>query len=84
MNHPVIIMKFWQLCPIIKKLIENPRQKIRGLNMQAIILTVIALVFLVIFTILYIQDQSYTLYLAVAFVSGIIYNILINRRVFQS
>ena len=77
-------MKFWQLCPIIKKLIENPRQKIRGLNMQAIILTVIALVFLVIFTILYIQDQSYTLYLAVAFVSGIIYNILINRRVFQS
>lgn len=69
------------------KLVKNPNQKIRPLTAQAIILTVISLVFLVIFTILYIQDQSYTLYFyvvlifAVAFILGIIYYILINRRI---
>lgn len=69
------------------KLVKNPNQKIRPLTAQAIILTVISLVFLVIFTILYIQDQSYALYFyvvlifAVAFILGIIYYILINRRI---
>ena len=66
---------------------KNPRQKVRGLTTRAIFLTVISLVFLVIFTFLYLQDQSHTLYLAVvaifaiAFVLGIIYNVLIKRRV---
>lgn len=69
------------------KLVKNPNQKIRPLTAQAIILTVFSLVFLVIFTILYIQDQSYALYFyvvlifAVAFILGIIYYILINRRI---
>ncbi|WP_458454081.1 hypothetical protein [Methanobrevibacter sp.] len=69
------------------KLVKNPNQKIRPLTTQAIILTVISLVFLVIFTILYINEQSYALYFyvvlifAVAFILGIIYYILINRRI---
>lgn len=69
------------------KLVKNPNQKIRPLTAQAIILTVISLVFLVIFTILYINEQSYALYFyvvlifAVAFILGIIYYILINRRI---
>ena len=70
-----------------KKLVENPRKKIRKINTQAIILTVISLVFLVIFSILYLQNQSNIMYLvvvvifAIALVLGIVYNILINRRV---
>jgi hypothetical protein len=70
-----------------KKIAENPRKKIRKLNTQAIILTAIALVFLVIFSILYINDKSNTLHLivvvifAIALIAGIIYNILINRRI---
>lgn len=69
------------------KLVKNPNQKIRPLTTQAIILTVISLAFLVIFSILYIRDPSYALYFyvvlifAVAFVLGIIYYILINRRI---
>ena len=71
------------------KLVKNPRQKIRGLHKQAMMLTGIALVFLVVFSILYAMDMSYTLYFyiiiifAVALVLGIIYNILINRRISQ-
>lgn len=71
------------------KLVKNPRQKIRGLHKQAMMLTGIALVFLVVFSILYALDMSYTLYFyiviifAVALVLGIIYNILINRRISQ-
>ncbi len=70
-----------------KKLVKNPRQKVRRLNMQAIILTVISLVFLVIFSVLYLQNQSFIGYLivvvifAIALIAGIIYNILINRRI---
>ena len=70
-----------------KKLVKNPRQKIKGLNRQAITLTVISLAFLVIFSVLYLQDRSNLLYLivvlifAVAFVMGIIYNILIRKRI---
>lgn len=71
------------------KLVKNPRQKIRGLHKQAMMLTGIALVFLVVFSILYAMDMSYKLYFyiviifAVALVLGIIYNILINRRISQ-
>lgn len=71
------------------KLVKNPRQKIRGLHKQAMMLTGIALVFLVVFSILYAMDRSYILYFyivvifAVALVLGIIYNILINRRISQ-
>jgi hypothetical protein len=71
------------------KLVKNPRQKIRGLHKQAMMLTGIALVFLLVFSILYAIDRSYTLYFyivvifAVALVLGIIYNILINRRISQ-
>lgn len=71
------------------KLVKNPRQKIRGLHKQAMMLTGIALVFLLVFSILYAMDMSYTLYFyiiiifAVALVLGIIYNILINRRISQ-
>ena len=70
-----------------KKLIENLRQKIRPLNTQAITLTGISVVFLVIFTFMYLQNPGNILYLAVviifaiALVLGIIYNILIKRRV---
>lgn len=70
-----------------KKLVKNPRQKIKGLNMQAVTLTVIALAFLVIFLALYIQNRSNSLYLivvaifAIAFIMGIIYNVLIRRRI---
>ena len=70
-----------------KKLVENPRQKIKGLNRQAITLTVISVAFLVVFSVLYLQNRSNTLYLivvaifAVAFVLGIIYNVLIRRRI---
>lgn len=71
------------------KLVKNPRQKIRGLHKQAMMLTGIALVFLLVFSILYAMDMSYTLYFyiiiifAVALVLGIIYNVLINRRISQ-
>lgn len=71
------------------KLVKNPRQKIRGLHKQAMMLTGIALVFLLVFSILYAMDMSYTLYFyiiiifSVALVLGIIYNILINRRISQ-
>lgn len=70
-----------------KKLADNPRQKIKGLNRQAITLTVISVAFLVVFSFLYLQNRSNTLYLivvvifAIAFVLGIIYNILIRRRI---
>ena len=70
-----------------KKLVDNPRQKIKGLNRQAITLTVISVAFLVVFSFLYLQNRSNTLYLivvaifAVAFVLGIIYNVLIRRRI---
>ena len=70
-----------------KKLIKNPHQKINGLKRQATILTGISLVFLVVFSILYLMNRSYSLYLivviifAVAFVLGIIHYLLINRRV---
>ncbi len=69
------------------KLVKNPKQKIRGLNKQAILLTGIALAFLIIFSLLYMSDSRNTLYLyvviifLVAFVLGIIYNILIHRRI---
>ena len=59
-----------------KKLVDNPRQKIKGLNRQAITLTVISVAFLVVFSVLYLQNRSNTLYLivvaifAVAFVLG--------------
>ena len=59
-----------------KNLVENPRQKIKGLNRQAITLTVISVAFLVVFSVLYLQNRSNTLYLivvaifAVAFVLG--------------
>jgi membrane protein implicated in regulation of membrane protease activity len=68
------------------KLVKNPRQKIRGLNSQAILLTGIALVFLVIFAVLYLMSPS-MLYLAViiifsiALILGIIYIFLVNRRI---
>ena len=70
-----------------KKLVKNPRQKIKGVNRQAITLTVIAVAFLVVFSFLYLQNRSNTLYLivvaifAIAFVLGIIYNVLIRRRI---
>ena len=70
-----------------KKLVKNPRQKIKGVNRQAITLTVISVAFLVVFSFLYLQNRSNTLYLivvaifAVAFVLGIIYNVLIRRRI---
>lgn len=69
------------------KLVKNPKKKIRGTNTEAILLTGIALVFLVIFTALYLLNQSYTLYLyviiifSIALILGIIYNILIHRRI---
>lgn len=71
------------------KLVKNPRQKIRGLHKQAMILTGIALIFLLAFSMLYARDMSYALYFyiviifAVALVLGIIYNIMINRRISQ-
>lgn len=69
------------------KLIKNPNQKLRLLTTQAIMLTAISLVFLVVFAVLYLRDQSYTLYLyvvaifAVALILGVVYNILINNRI---
>ena len=41
-----------------KNLVKNPRQKIKGLNRQAVTLTVIALAFLVVFSVLYLQNRS--------------------------
>ena len=70
-----------------KKLVKNPRQKIKGVNRQAITLTVISVAFLVVFSFLYLQNRSNTLYLivvaifAIAFVLGIIYNVLIRKRI---
>ena len=70
-----------------KKLVKNPRQKIKGLNRQAVTLTVIAVAFLVVFSVLYLQNRSNSIYLivvvifAIAFVLGIIYNVLIRRRI---
>ena len=70
-----------------KKLVKNPRQKIKGVNRQAITLTVISVAFLVVFSFLYLQNRSNTLYLivvaifAIAFLLGIIYNVLIRRRI---
>ena len=70
-----------------KKLIKNPNQKIQGLTRQATILTGISVAFLAIFSILYIMNRTNSLYLivviifAVAFVLGIVYYLLINRRI---
>ncbi|MBQ6098556.1 MAG: hypothetical protein IJL02_01675 [Methanobrevibacter sp.] len=70
-----------------QKLAENPKRKIRGLNFQAIALTGIAAVFLMIFTALYLLDPNYTSFLyviiifLVALFLGIIYIILIRRRI---
>lgn len=69
------------------KLFKNPKQKIRGLNKQAVLLTGIALAFLIIFSAIYLLNPGYTLALyviaifAVAFVLGIIYNLLVRRRI---
>ena len=69
------------------KLVKNPAQKIRGLNRQAILLTGISVVFLAIFSILYLLNQSYAPYLfviaifSIALFLGIIYIVLINRRI---
>ena len=69
------------------KLVKNPRQKIQGLNSHAILLTGIALAFLVIFAALYLISPSTTLYLyviiifSIALILGIIYIFLINRRI---
>lgn len=71
------------------KLVKNPKKKIRATNTEAIMLTGIALAFLVIFTGLYLLDKSYTLYLyviiifSIALILGIIYNLLIRRRISQ-
>ena len=70
-----------------KKLIENPNQKIQGLTRQATILTGISIAFLAIFSILYLNDASNMLYMivvmifAAAVALGIIYYLLINRRI---
>lgn len=70
-----------------KKLVKNPNQKIGSIKRQATILTGIALIFLVIFAILYARDMTYTLYMyiviifAVALVLGIVYFMMINRRI---
>jgi hypothetical protein len=70
-----------------KKLVKNPNQKIASIKRQATILTGISLIFLVIFAILYARDVTYSLYMyvvvifAVALVLGIIYYLLINRRI---
>lgn len=69
------------------KLVKNPRKKIRGANTEAVLLTGIALVFLVTFTGLYLLDPSYTpfqyviIIFSIALFLGIIYNILIHRRI---
>ncbi|WP_405297358.1 hypothetical protein [Methanobrevibacter sp.] len=54
-----------------KKLVKNPRQKIKGVNRQAITLTVISVVFLVVFSFLYLQNRSNTLYLIVVAIFAI-------------
>ncbi len=69
------------------KLVKNPKKKIRAANTEAILLTGIALVFLVIFTGLYLLDQSYTSFqyviiiFSITLFFGIIYNILIRKRI---
>ena len=69
------------------KLVKNPRQKMRGLNSQAILLTEIALAFLVIFAVLYLMNPNSTLYLCViiifsiALILGIIYIFLVRRKI---
>ena len=69
------------------KIVKNPRQKIRGLKSQAILLTGIALAFLVIFAALYLMSPGTSMYLyviiifSIALVLGIIYIFLINRRI---
>lgn len=69
------------------KLVKNPKQKIRGLNKQAIVLTGIGVAFLAIFTYLYLANQKPTLYLYVIIIFlivvilGIAYNILIYRKI---
>ena len=68
------------------KLVKNPRQKIRGLNSQAILLTGIAVAFLAVFAVLYFMSPI-MLYLlviiifSVALILGIIYILLVRRRI---
>lgn len=70
-----------------KKLVKNPRKKVRGLTSTAVSLTLIALVFMIVFTVLYLRDMSYSLYLYIdilfiaAVILGIIYYALIKRRI---
>ena len=69
------------------KLVKDPKQRIRGIDSHAIILTEISFLFLTIFAFLYLSNQSNTIYLYVvilfliAFILGIIYNVLIRRRI---
>ncbi len=69
------------------KLVKNPRQKIRGLNSQAILLTGISLAFLVVFAALYLMSPCSSLYLyviiifSIALILGMIYIFLVNRRI---
>lgn len=70
-----------------KKLVKNPRKKIRGLTSSAISLTLIAVVFMIVFTVLYLRDTAYSLYLYIdilfiaAVILGVIYYALIKRRI---
>lgn len=69
------------------KLVKKPRQKIRGLNSQAILLTGISVVFLVIFAVLYLMSPNTAPYLYViiifsaALILGLVYIFLVNRRI---
>lgn len=70
-----------------KKLVKNPRKKVKGLTSSAISLTAIAAVFMIAFTGLYLMNPSYSLYLyidilfIVAVLLGIVYYILIRNRI---
>lgn len=70
-----------------KKLIKNPRQKIRPLSFTAKLLTGISVVFLIIFAALKIMDPSYPYYIyiviifAIATVLGLVYYMMIKKSI---
>ena len=72
-----------------KKLLQNPRRKIKGLIKQSILLNSISFLFLIAFTLLYILNNSYTMYLyvivlfVITSILGIFYFFLIKRRISQ-
>lgn len=70
-----------------KKLIKNPRMKIRPLSFKALLLTGISVIFLIIFAALKIIDPAYPYYkyvifiFAIATVFGLVYYLMIKKTI---